>query len=62
MSTFVKVTRSDAPGSYIQRIEDVVYALDGELDDCTEVGVSITFTVIEMTDEEYEKTPEFMGW
>jgi hypothetical protein len=62
MGTYVQVTRSDTPGSYVQRIEDVRHALDGELDDCTEVGVSITFTVINMTDEEYEKLSEFQGW
>ena len=61
MSKYVRVTRNDVKGSYIQRIEDVKYALDGELDGA-KVGDAITFTVIELPDEEYDNSPEFQGW
>ena len=61
MSTYIKVTRNDMPGSYVQKIEEIGNALDGELDGATP-GTAITFTLVEMTDEEYENTPEFEGW
>lgn len=53
-------------GSYIQPLADLMSCLDGELDHIKNgyVGdkVSIELEVIEMTDEEYDKLPEFTGW
>jgi hypothetical protein len=61
MGKYVRVTRNDVKGNYVQRIEDVKHALDGELDGA-KVGDAITFTVIELPDEEYDNSPEFQGW
>jgi hypothetical protein len=53
-------------GSYIQPLDDLMTALDGELDHIKAgyVGdkVTIELEVIEMTDEEYSALPEFQGW
>lgn len=65
MPKFIQVTRSDVGGSYIQSREDVSGALEAELLDGLEYeepDVSVTFTVVEMSQEEYDKLPEFMGW
>jgi hypothetical protein len=65
MPKFIKVTRSDTGGSYIQTPDEVLGDLEGELLDNLEYeepGVSVAFTVVEMSQEEYDKLPEFMGW
>ena len=48
--------------SYIQPILDLLTAIDGELDGL-EIGDKITIDLepVEMTDEEYNKLPEFTG-
>ena len=64
-SNYVKITLV-GEGSYIQPLSDLMQAIDGELDElkCGYVGTKMTyeFEVIEMTDEEYNKLPEFQGW
>jgi hypothetical protein len=65
MPRFVKVTRNDTDGSYIEPPDKVLACVDGELVqgiEYWEVGDAITLTVIEMTQEEYDKLPEFTGW
>ena len=65
MARYIKVTRSDADGSYIETIENVMNAFDTEVidqADWKEPGDSVTFTVIEMTPEEYAAITEFTGW
>ena len=61
---YIKVTRSDVKGSYIQERKDLLYIMDSEFDDFDNLnpGVSITLTVVEMSPEEYAKLPEFAGW
>ena len=53
-------------GGYIQPLNDLMTALDGELADFRQgnVGEEITIKleVIEMSDEEYQKLPDFQGW
>lgn len=53
-------------GSYIQPLEGLMTALDGELDDFKGgyIGdkIAIELEIIEMTDEEYDALPEFPGW
>lgn len=46
-------------GSYIQEIDkfDLLAELDG-----AEVGTVLRLTVVEMTQEELDSLPEFMGW
>jgi hypothetical protein len=65
MSLYVKITR---PGfneqGYIVPTAIVKDAAEAELDyieDCA-IGDKLQFEVIEMSDEEYEKSEEFMGW
>jgi hypothetical protein len=64
MSKFIKVTRSDLPGSYTQRWAEIASAIAAELEDANEYepGTVISLEVIEMDEEEYEKLPEFQGW
>jgi len=69
MPKFIQVTRSDVGGRYVQRPANgrVAWAssiLEGELDDINflDPGTTITFTVVEMSEEEYAKLPEFEGW
>jgi hypothetical protein len=61
---YIKVTRSDTKGSYIQEKKDLPYIMDNEFDDFDDLdlGVSITLTVVEMSPEKYAKLPEFIGW
>jgi len=49
-------------GSYVQPINSIGEAVVGELD-CLEIGDKITLDLefINITDEEYEKLPEFAG-
>ena len=48
--------------SYIQPVLDILTAIDGELDGL-EIGDKITIDLepVEMTNEEYNKLPEFTG-
>ena len=62
---YIKITRSDVEGSYIVPKEDISDAVDGEIItdlDYVEPGTSVTLTIVEMTEEEYEKLEEFAGW
>lgn len=69
MSRFIEITRSDAGGRYVQPFppngaKRVSSILEDELDDIDylEPGTTIVFTVVEMSEEEYAKLPEFEGW
>jgi hypothetical protein len=62
---YIKITRSDADGSYIEEKKNLRDVLDAEfLDelDNTEPGTSVTFTVVEMEQELFENLAEFQGW
>lgn len=51
--------------NYIETRENIMNAMDGELDgllEYGEIGDSINLTIIEMEESEYEKLPEFTGW
>ena len=64
MPKYIKVERSDTAGSYIEELKDIPGVLDGEFDDIEYIqpGVQVILTVVEMSQEEYEALPEFMGW
>jgi hypothetical protein len=68
MSKYVKISRQEGDykiGSYVQPIDKIADALDGEFDNFTEeasVGDKIIFEVIEMDDAEYAKLPDFAGY
>ena len=48
--------------SYIQPRDEVCNAVDGELDALDEHNeIVLRFTLIDMTEEEYQKLPEFAG-
>lgn len=61
---YVKISRSDVSGSYTQQINEIEQAVNGEFDDIRdmEVGTKVILEVVEMTEEEYNNLPEFMGW
>jgi len=49
-------------GGYIQPIEELTTALDGELDGLsTGERITLDFEPIDMTEEEYNELPEFAG-
>jgi hypothetical protein len=64
MNKYVKVTRNDADGCYTVPAELLKSVIDDEFYYIVDMpsGDSITLTVIEMTEEEYDKLPEFQGW
>lgn len=62
---YFKITRSDCPGSYIEEDFNIKNALDAELDGMLEysnVGDSVTITVVEMEEEDFDELEEFTGW
>lgn len=61
---FIKVTRSDLPGGYIQPADEVAEAIDGEFDWIEDMQPGTTFhlQVVEMDPAEVEKLEEFQGW
>ena len=62
MTKFIQVTHSDDAGKLTCRLDQLKDTLDEEFDCIGFVGSSVIFTVVEMTDEEYENLPEFTGW
>ena len=64
MAKFIKISRSDIDGGYIEKQENIVGAVEGELDgfEYLKAGTQIILTVVEMTQEEYDALPEFVGW
>lgn len=61
---YVQINRSDVSDSYTQPINEIEQAINGEFDDIRdmEVGTRVILEVVEMTEEEYNNLPEFMGW
>ncbi len=70
---YIRITRyekTDTPqmfkkvGSYVQPYKLAMTAMDGELGNSSEnnIGDSVHIEVIEMTDEEYSRLPEFEGY
>ena len=62
---YIKITHNNDNQNYIETKENIMNALDGELDgflEGSEIGESINLTIIEMEESEYEKLPEFTGW
>ena len=65
MPKYIKVTRSDAEGSYAQSPTEIHGMIEGEFLDVLEYlnpGDSITLTIVEMSQDAFDKLPEFMGW
>jgi len=64
MPKFIKIERSDTAGNYIEDKKDLAGMIEGELDDLEylEAGMQIILTVVEMSQEEYDALPEFVGW
>lgn len=61
MKKFVQVTRSDEDGSYVERIKDIDNCINAEFSDARP-GTKLTLELLDMTEDEYDKLPEFMGW
>jgi len=62
---YIKITHNNDEQNYIETRENIMNAMDGELDgflEYGEIGDSINLTIIEMEESEYEKLPEFTGW
>jgi len=61
---FLRITRSDVEGSYVQSVAEAEGVIAGEFDDIEHLasGTSVTFTVVEMSQEDYDDMPEFTGW
>jgi hypothetical protein len=65
MATYVKISRPNIGGSYIQPLDQLANAIDAEFDgvkEWAEPGEIISFEFIEMDDEAYKLLPEFDGW
>ena len=61
MTKYVKITNLEADGSYIQPMDQVLQAVDGEIDDLNQ-PVTLRFEAVEMTDDEFNALPEFSGY
>jgi hypothetical protein len=62
---YIRVTRNNIDGSYIERVDNLIGLIEGEIIstiDDNNVGDSLILTVVEMTEEEYNSLPEFEGW
>ncbi len=64
MAKYIKVTRSDTSGSYIDTLQNIPDFINSEFDDFNylDPGVSITLTIVEMPKDEFDNLPEFDGW
>jgi hypothetical protein len=65
LKRYIKITHNNDKQHYIETQENIMNAIDGELDgflECREICDSINLTIIEMEESEYEKLPEFTGW
>lgn len=62
---YIQVSREGIGSGYIEKREHILSAIDGELleslDDM-EIGDSITLTIVDMTEEEFNNLEEFSGW
>ena len=60
----IKVTRSDTSGSYIDTLQNIPNFIDSEFDDFNDLGVgmSVTLTIVDMPEDEFNNLPEFDGW
>ncbi|HSW63863.1 MAG TPA: hypothetical protein VLH56_11250 [Dissulfurispiraceae bacterium] len=59
---YVKIIRPEyGEGGYIEAIENVSNALDGEFDGA-EAGDRIILELVEMEESEFKNMPEFTGW
>lgn len=63
LKRFVKISM-DSGNSYLRPIENIRDAIDIEFDapEYFEVGDKFILEIIDMTQEDYEKLPEFEGW
>ena len=59
MKKYVKISLLGG-GSYVQPMDRLMDAIDGEMDGAPK-GTTIKLVVVEMSDEEYRKLPEFTG-
>ncbi len=64
MSKYIRFSRSDLSGSYIQPLSKISEAVQTEFEymDEIESGTIISLEVVDMTEQEYENLPEFTGW
>lgn len=60
MEKFIEITRPGM-GGYIQPIEDLADAIDGEFNGANP-GDMIILTLVDVSREEYDAMPEFTGW
>ena len=49
-------------GFYYQEIDKIMDAINGEMDSENEPGTKIILEVVEMSEAEYNKLPEFQGY
>jgi len=64
---FVKISHGENSAHYMQPVAEFASVIDAELDgwvECGSVGdtMTLTFEIVEMSQEEYDALPEFTGW
>jgi hypothetical protein len=64
MPKYLQISRSDYGMGYVECAEGMLMTLESEFEDLQdlEVGTKFSLTVVEMTEEEFNKLPEFQGW
>ena len=58
---YVRIRIMGRGGSHVQPLNEIAVALEGVFDGAPP-GTTLLLELIEMTDEEHAKLPEFMGW
>lgn len=61
---YIKVTRSDADGSYIDTVKHLQSIVEGEFDNIENMtpGQTVTLTVVEIEEGAFKLLEEFSGW
>ena len=59
---YIKVMNSASENWSIEKPSNINNVIDGWIDGDTECKNIYTLSLVEMTEEEYNKLPEFTGW
>ena len=64
MPKFIKITHSNSKSGYFVPCKEIGYVVKNMYDNMEHVdtGESVIFTVIEMSQDEFDKLPEFTRW
>jgi hypothetical protein len=59
---YIEVSRNDIGGTYTAPLKQIDVLADFDDIEFMNVGTAITYTIVEMSEEEFENLPEFQGY